>query len=59
MVVLILWVLVVYVTIVYGPIAALLNDSTMLRELMSTNTALRDLLVDFKANPGRYIRLRL
>ena len=42
-----------------GPAAAMLNDSAMVRELRETNTALRDLLVDFKANPGRYIRLRL
>jgi phospholipid/cholesterol/gamma-HCH transport system substrate-binding protein len=42
-----------------GPAAAMLNDSTIVAELRETNTALRDLLVDFKANPGRYIRLRL
>ena len=42
-----------------GPAAALLNDSTVIRDLMGTNAALRDLLTDFKANPGRYIRLRL
>ena len=43
----------------HGPAAAMLNDSAMVTELRETNTALRDLLVDFKANPGRYIRLRL
>ena len=43
----------------HGPAAALLNDSTVIRDLMGTNAALRDLLTDFKANPGRYIRLRL
>lgn len=42
-----------------GPAAALLNDSTVMRDLMSTNAALRELLTDFRANPGRYIRLRL
>jgi phospholipid/cholesterol/gamma-HCH transport system substrate-binding protein len=42
-----------------GPAAALLNDSTVVRDLMGTNAALRDLLTDFRANPGRYIRLRL
>jgi len=42
-----------------GPLAAMVNDSTIIRDLMSTNAALRDLLVDLKANPGRYIRLRL
>lgn len=42
-----------------GPAAALLNDSTVIRDLMSTNAALRELLLDFRANPGRYIRLRL
>ena len=43
----------------HGPAGALLNDTTVVRDLMQTNAALRDLLVDFKANPGRYIRLRL
>jgi len=42
-----------------GPAAALLNDSTVIQNLMQTNAAMRDLLADFKANPGRYIRLRL
>jgi phospholipid/cholesterol/gamma-HCH transport system substrate-binding protein len=42
-----------------GPAAALLNDSTVVQNLMQTNAALRDLLTDFRANPGRYIRLRL
>jgi hypothetical protein len=42
-----------------GVVPRLLGDSTVLNELMATNTALRDLLVDFKANPGKYIRFRL
>jgi phospholipid/cholesterol/gamma-HCH transport system substrate-binding protein len=42
-----------------GPAAAVLNDSTVVRELRSTNEALRALLTDFRENPGRYIRLRL
>jgi len=42
-----------------GPVAALLNDSTVIRDLMRTNGALRELLTDFRVNPGRYIRLRL
>ena len=42
-----------------GPAAAMLNDSTVVQNLMQTNAALRDLLTDFRANPGRYIRLRL
>jgi phospholipid/cholesterol/gamma-HCH transport system substrate-binding protein len=42
-----------------GPLPVLLNDSTIVTELMLTNTALRELLVDFKANPGRYIKFRL
>ena len=42
-----------------GLAAALLNDTALVGELRSTNTALRELLVDFRANPGRYIRLRL
>jgi phospholipid/cholesterol/gamma-HCH transport system substrate-binding protein len=42
-----------------GTAGALLSDTTMLSELMRTNRALGDLLVDIKANPGRYIRLRI
>ena len=43
----------------HGPVPALLNDSTVLRNLMSTNEALHALLVDFKANPGRYIHVHV
>jgi phospholipid/cholesterol/gamma-HCH transport system substrate-binding protein len=42
-----------------GTVGALLNDSTFYHELRRTNTALGDLLIDLKANPGRYFRLRL
>ncbi len=42
-----------------GALGALVNDSTLIADLRRTNSALADLLVDFKANPGRYIRLRL
>jgi phospholipid/cholesterol/gamma-HCH transport system substrate-binding protein len=42
-----------------GPVPRLLGDSTVMNELMATNTALRELLIDFKANPGKYIRFRL
>ena len=42
-----------------GLAGALVNDTSLVGELRSTNTALRELLVDFKANPSRYIRLRL
>jgi phospholipid/cholesterol/gamma-HCH transport system substrate-binding protein len=42
-----------------GLAGALLNDTTLVSEMRATNTALRELLVDLKANPGRYIRLRL
>jgi len=42
-----------------GTVPRLLGDSTVLNELLATNTALRELLIDFKANPGKYIRLRL
>src|SRR5579859_3835089 len=42
-----------------GAVPRLLGDSTVLNELMATNTALRELLLDFKANPGKYIRFRL
>ena len=42
-----------------GTAGALLTDTTMLNELMRSNRALGDLLVDIKANPSRYFRLRL
>jgi phospholipid/cholesterol/gamma-HCH transport system substrate-binding protein len=42
-----------------GLAGALVNDTSLVSEMRATNTALRDLLVDFKANPSRYIRLRL
>jgi len=42
-----------------GLAGALVNDTTLVSEMRATNTALRELLVDLKANPGRYIRLRL
>lgn len=41
-----------------GLAGALVNDTTIVSELRATNTALRELLVDLKADPGRYIRLR-
>ncbi|HEY2806736.1 MAG TPA: MlaD family protein [Gemmatimonadales bacterium] len=43
----------------HGAVAAMLNDSTVMRNLMSTNEALRALLTDFKANPGRYIHVHV
>ena len=42
-----------------GPLPALLNDSTIVHQLMGTNTALRELIADFKEHPGRYIRFRI
>lgn len=42
-----------------GLAGALVNDTTIVGEMRATNTALRELLEDVKANPGRYIRLRL
>ena len=42
-----------------GALPTLLNDTSVVAQLMQTNAALRDLLIDFKANPGRYIRFRL
>lgn len=42
-----------------GALGQLVNDTTLVNQLRGTNQALQDLLVDFKANPGRYIRLRL
>jgi len=42
-----------------GLAGTLINDTTTARELMRTNEALRSLLADFQANPGRYIRLRI
>jgi phospholipid/cholesterol/gamma-HCH transport system substrate-binding protein len=41
-----------------GLAGALVNDTALVSEIRATNTALRDLLVDVKADPGRYIRLR-
>jgi phospholipid/cholesterol/gamma-HCH transport system substrate-binding protein len=42
-----------------GAASALLNDTTVVQQLMATNEALRSLLADFQANPGRYIRVRV
>ncbi|MFI5207425.1 MAG: MlaD family protein [Gemmatimonadales bacterium] len=42
-----------------GAVPRLLNDSTVVTELLTTNAAVRDLIADFKANPGKYIRFRL
>jgi phospholipid/cholesterol/gamma-HCH transport system substrate-binding protein len=42
-----------------GAVPRLLGDTTVMNELLATNTALRELLLDFKANPGKYIRFRL
>ena len=42
-----------------GAAGSLLTDTTVVHQLMQTNEALRALLSDFQANPGRYIRLRL
>jgi len=42
-----------------GLAGALVNDTSLVGEMRATNTALRELLEDVKANPGRYIRLRL
>lgn len=42
-----------------GTASQLLRDSTVLDEFRRTNRALGDLLVDIKANPGRYFRLRI
>lgn len=42
-----------------GSAGQLLNDSTTLSELRATNHALYDLLTDFKANPRRYVNLRV
>lgn len=42
-----------------GVPGTLLNDTTIVHQMMETNEALRSLLSDFQANPGRYIRLRI
>lgn len=42
-----------------GTAGQLLNDTTVLAEMRRTNRALGDLLIDIKANPGRYFRLRI
>ncbi len=41
-----------------GAIGQLMNDTSLVNELRATNRAMQELLVDLKANPGRYIRLR-
>ena len=43
----------------HGTAATMLNDTSVVHNLMSTNEALRALLVDFKANPGRYIHVHV
>jgi phospholipid/cholesterol/gamma-HCH transport system substrate-binding protein len=40
-----------------GAVGQLLNDTTIVGDLRRTNTALADLLIDFKANPHRYIHV--
>lgn len=40
-----------------GAVGQLLNDTTLIADLRRTNTALADLLVDFRQNPGRYIHV--
>ncbi|MDP3775092.1 MAG: MlaD family protein [Gemmatimonadales bacterium] len=40
-----------------GAVGQLFNDTTIVGDLRRTNTALADLLTDFKANPGRYIHV--
>jgi phospholipid/cholesterol/gamma-HCH transport system substrate-binding protein len=42
-----------------GALGQLVNDTALVGELRQTNAAMRELLVDFRQNPGRYIRLRL
>jgi phospholipid/cholesterol/gamma-HCH transport system substrate-binding protein len=42
-----------------GAAGQLLTDTTVLAEFRRTNRALGDLLLDLRANPGRYLRLRL
>lgn len=42
-----------------GTAGQLLNDSAVLDEFRRTNRALGELLIDLKANPGRYFRLRI
>ncbi len=41
-----------------GAIGQLMNDTSLVNELRATNRAMQELLVDLRANPGRYIRLR-
>ena len=42
-----------------GSIGRMVNDTTFVADLQAASTALTALLVDLKANPGRYIKLRL
>ncbi len=42
-----------------GTIGQLANDTTTLSEIRATNRALYDLITDFKANPRKYINVRV
>jgi phospholipid/cholesterol/gamma-HCH transport system substrate-binding protein len=42
-----------------GAMGQLVNDTTLVGDLRRTNTALAELLVDFRQNPGRYIHVRV
>jgi phospholipid/cholesterol/gamma-HCH transport system substrate-binding protein len=42
-----------------GTLGQLVNDTTLMTDLRRTNTALADLLVDFRTNPRKYINVRI
>ena len=42
-----------------GSIGRMVNDTTLASDLHSASTALTELLTDLKANPGRYIHVRV
>jgi hypothetical protein len=37
----------------------MVNDTTLVTDLHAASTALTELLTDLKANPGRYIHLKV
>ncbi len=42
-----------------GSLGRIVNDTTLVTDLHTTSRALTDLLVDLKANPGRYVTVRV
>ncbi len=42
-----------------GSLGRMINDTTLVTDLHTTSRALTDLLTDVKANPGRYVNVRI